>query len=819
MSDEKEAFRVSVYYHTDEERSLAQSVLESVSPGHTYVYNGVIDGWLTQDKLDELKGAGLTVVLTGKSAKRRSEPDQSQIDGQANDVDGDPEKVAPAEPFSTAEDDQTTTQRASYERLPPELQDQIKRLEELVTPAPQGKDFYEVRLKEPLRDEWKKELKSLGEFVSFKPPNIVRLSLTEENLDKIDDLPYVSSVARYGIAETVTPDLLKALMEAEIAKWTSSPEADVAGSSTEKKVLDIALYRPEDREKVLQAVDERGDAKLIGASTNALRVECKLDAAFIAGLANLPEVKSLSIYTPPSLLCDHARKLVGIETINNGGLDKWNGEGEIVGIFDSGIDSAHLDLRDRVVVKDAINGASAADKIGHGTHVAGIIAGTGVASGGRVCGIAPGAKLAVFGITDDNGSLQVAPFVDLGDLLRLATAHGAKIINLSWGTAIGGSYDHGSLSVDRFVYNHPEVLVVVAAGNNGQVDRISGELIFNTIGTPASAKNVLTVGASATDRKEARFRKTWADFRPESFSRPKPILSFVAGDPDLHAANSGRGPTDFDSVKPDLLAPGTFILSTRAAKIPARRFWMNCKQFNGGYAYLGGTSMAAPIVAGLAAVLRQYLTKKVGVVNPSAALMKSILIASARRLAPMQPMAEADQIGYPDFDQGFGRIDLSNVLPHPGAPQGRKLLLADIPNDSPDALESRAPVGAPHKSLRTYKISVAANPTEPLRIVLVWTDAPGNHIQNNLQLEVRGPDRNYVGNQEHVFRKSAQFDDKNSDNFPFDKQNNVEQVCIEKVKSGDYLIRVLAQNTPFPPQGYALCICGELDSDTLEIMN
>jgi serine protease AprX len=129
---------------------------------------------------------------------------------------------------------------------------------------------------------------------------------------------------------------------------------------------------------------------------------------------------------------------------------------------------------------------------------------------------------------------------------------------------------------------------------------------------------------------------------------------------------------------------------------------------------------------------------------------------------------------------------------------------------------SRAPIGAPHKPVRTYKVSVAASPTEPLRIVLVWTDAPGNHIQNNLQLEVRGPDRNYVGNQEHTFRKYPQFDDKNSDNIPFDKQNNVEQVCIGKVKPGDYLIRVIAQNTPFPPQGYALCVCGELNSDILE---
>jgi serine protease AprX len=773
MSDEMESFRVSVYYQTEEERASAQAILESVSPQHTYVYNGVIDGWLTQDKLDELKAAGLTVIRTGKSAKKQ---------------------------------------------FPPELQEQIKRLEQLATSSPSGKDFYEVRLKEPLRDEWRRELESLGELDSFKLPNIVRLSLAEENLGKVDDLPYVAAVARFGIAETVTPDLLRALMEAETAREASRPElaADFGETSTEKQVLDILLYRPEDREKVLRAIEERRDAKLVGASTNALRVECELDPAFIARLADLSEVKSLSIYNPPSLLCDHARRLVGIESINNGGLDEWNGEGEVVGIFDSGIDATHRDLEDRIIVKDAVIGASAADKIGHGTHVAGIIAGIGVASGSQVRGVAPGAKLIVYGITDDSGALQIAPFVDLGDLLRLATAQGAKIINLSWGTPIGGSYDHGSLSVDRFVYNHPEVLVVVAAGNNGQVDRVSGGLIFNTIGTPASAKNVLTVGASATDRNEAQFRKTWAEFRPESYSRPKPILSLVAGDPDLHAANSSRGPTDFDSVKPDLLAPGTFILSTRAADIPDRRFWMNCEQFNGEYAYLGGTSMAAPIVAGLAAVLRQYLTKKVGVVNPSAALMKSILIASARRLSPMPSIVAAENIGYPDFDHGFGRIDLSNVLPHSGASQKRKLLLADIPNNSPDALVSRAPIGAPHKAVQTYRVGVAANPTEPLRIVLVWTDAPGNHIQNNLQLEVRAPERNYVGNQEHTFRKYPQFDDKNSDNIPFDKQNNVEQVCIGKVKPGDYLIRVIAQNTPFPPQGYALCVCGEINSDILE---
>src|SRR5213076_1190036 len=154
--------------------------------------------------------------------------------------------------------------------------------------------------------------------------------------------------------------------------------------------------------------------------------------------------------------------------------------------------------------------------------------------------------------------------------------------------------------------------------------------------TPATAKNVLTVGASATDRCEDQFKKTWAEWRPSSFSSPKVIDRLVSGDPDLPAANSSRGPTDFDSVKPDLLAPGTFILSARIATAARPLndifYWGEYAQFDNRYAFLGGSSMAAPVVAGAAAVVRQYLREAKGVANPSAALLKALLIASARRI-------------------------------------------------------------------------------------------------------------------------------------------------------------------------------------------
>ena len=269
------------------------------------------------------------------------------------------------------------------------------------------------------------------------------------------------------------------------------------------------------------------------------------------------------------------------------------------------------------------------------------------------------------------------------------------------------------------------VLVVVAAGNEGAEESTTGDLRFNTIGAPATAKNVLTLGASATDRTGSDFQQTWAQFRPGTFTHPRAITTLVAGDPDVPAVSSSRGPTDFDSIKPDVRALGTFILSTRSSQAPAQslEFWTDYTTKR--YVYIGGTSMAAPIVAGCAAVVRQYLREECECVNPSAALLKAVLMASVKRLPAVKPPDLAEVVGYPDVDQGFGRIDLTNVLPHPAAPGGRRLSFVDVPNHSADALESRAPIGAARKAVRTYTVQLAAGATDPLRVVLAWTPTPG----------------------------------------------------------------------------------------------
>jgi serine protease AprX len=223
--------------------------------------------------------------------------------------------------------------------------------------------------------------------------------------------------------------------------------------------------------------------------------------------------------------------------------------------------------------------------------------------------------------------------------------------------------------------------------------------------------------------------------------------------------------------------------------------------------------MAAPVVSGVAAVVRQYLRQERKVENPSAALLKAVLI-SATRPVPQRIDDAIKKIGFPDFDQGFGRIDISAIIPDVANPSPRRLVFADVANTSQDALESRAPVGGARKSTRVYKVTVAAGAKAPLVATLAWTDPPGNDLQNNLQLDVRGPaDLFVIGNANHIFMKDPDFNDVAPNGVVLDKRNNVEQIRIDAAEPGEYLIRVSAHNTVLPPQGYALAVVGCVEGD------
>lgn len=637
----------------------------------------------------------------------------------------------------------------------------------------------------------REDLEQLGaEITSFTPPNLYRIVLQADAVEKLEALVWVTEVRDYSLDQSVSFDLLDS--RAALAR----PGARAAAHDT----FDAVLHRARDLSPVAEAVDKLDAAALVAAEGRVVRFATADEAALVS-IANLAEVAKVGPYRPPELLVDYARKLISGEPA--AGAAPWTGAGEVIAIFDSGVDATHPDLADRVKVADAVPGARPDDVFGHGTHVAGIIAGTGASSGGRLQGIAPGADLVCVGIRSDEKTLALPP--DLNVLLTRAVDHGAKVINLSWGTKIAGDYDLGSLSVDEFVYSHPDVLVVVAAGNDGAAPQ--GSPTFKTVGTPATAKNVLTVGACGSDR--VGFEMTWGAFRQQRFALPPVADERVSGDPEMTAAISSRGPTDYDSFKPEVLAPGTHILAARAARSDPELWWADCADYDGKYAYCGGTSMAAPVVAGAAVLVRQYLREARQVANPSAALVKAILCASARRVSSDRVAGSPTDFGYPDFDQGLGRVDLRGIL-DPAGDALNALEFDDVANDSADALEARPRQGSGRRALCTYTVNIVAG-GDKLRIVLTWTDHPANSVQNNLELDVRLPGQRLLGNGRHLYLKNAIVDDPDLDGLIFDKRNTVEQVDIDAPPPGQYRLRIVATNTPFPPQGYATCVIGPVD--------
>ena len=224
------------------------------------------------------------------------------------------------------------------------------------------------------------------------------------------------------------------------------------------------------------------------------------------------------------------------------------GRGIRVGVIDTGIDYTHEALGGAIGVVvvggyDFVNNdADPMDDNGHGTHVAGIIAG----NSSTLYGKAPGVKLYAYKVLDASG-VGLTSTVLAG--LEQAIKDSMSVINMSLGSSVGDPSDPLCEAVDRAV--EAGIVVVVAAGNSGE---------NGSIGSPAAAELALTVGA--VDASNA-------------------IASF-----------SSKGPTNLTyGIKPDVVAPGVSILSAK---------------LGGGYVLMSGTSMAAPYAAGLAAALREF---------------------------------------------------------------------------------------------------------------------------------------------------------------------------------------------------------------------
>ncbi len=370
---------------------------------------------------------------------------------------------------------------------------------------------------------------------------------------------------------------------------------------------------------------------------------------------------------------------------------------------------------------------------GHGNINASIVGGYNASTGAAVedgfgfnygLGISPYGRLSnvrVFAPNFDIGSGNATMVSDY-------YGRGARLSSNSWGADVAGAYDsfaqeYDALTRDAEIANagNQQILFIFAAGNAGP----SGA----TVGSPGTAKNVLTVGASETSNPDAAAGDGCGDT--------------VANGDDARdmASFSSRGPCSDGRVKPDIVAPGTFIQG--AASQPAFNGSGVCGAagnnfkapgtdalFPAGSAYTwsSGTSHSTPATAGVCSLVHEFLPRVYGVGSPSPALTKAYVLHSARHLSG----AGANE-NLPGNNQGFGLVDMG---------LGFSTAATRFFQDQTTVF---------HTSGESVTFSGAvSNPSEPIRVALVWTDAPGSTIGNayvndlNLSVDVGGS--TYLGN-------------------------------------------------------------------------
>ncbi|MES1244753.1 MAG: S8 family serine peptidase [Acidobacteriota bacterium] len=591
----------------------------------------------------------------------------------------------------------------------------------------------------------------------------------------------------------------------EIARISGAGGAEGAAAAQTPRPVMVHVLPDADLGRVVRTMKDLGARGLVGArrgeSFSRVRLLLTPDeiAALREPLASLSDVFWIELEGRRTLLND-TTVWVGQSGLSGGQTTPVfsqgiYGEGQVVGILDTGIDPDMCYFRDtslglpptnacnggtvvnaaqrKVLAVDFLWSNECAGGIGnaewdthdHGTHVAGTVAGDNFANlllHDTADGMAPGAKLVIQdgGFATDNCADLPGigcPVVDLNPIYQQAYDQGARIHTNSWGdnenAAVQNNYSAGSQDVDEFMWNHKDFLVFFAAGNAGPGT--------GTVGSPSTAKSAVSVGAT--------LRGTSAES----------MASF-----------SSCGPTADGRIKPEITVPGSSIVSANND--------INVTTNNCGTITMSGTSMASPGAAGLTALIRQYYTDgwyptggKVSTdgFTPSAALLRATLVNSA--------VSMANTTAIPANCQGWGRVLLDNALSFTG--QARKLFVKDT-----DSFNT----GSTNED-RTYNLTVSAG--ESLKVTLAWTDFPstpaaGINLNNDLDLIVAGPGGTFLGN---VFASGS-----STAGGAADRRNTLEQVLLASPAAGSYTVTVRSINIPNGPQPFALVVAGALGSTT-----
>ncbi|PGG97676.1 hypothetical protein AJ80_09659 [Polytolypa hystricis UAMH7299] len=626
-----------------------------------------------------------------------------------------------------------------------------------------------VQTRAPLTDEQEDQLENLGVVIQEAvSPNTSLCSYKSNDLSAIRDLPFVAWANVYLNLFVVQSSLkTPAPTTHSLSAFSAAPK------SRRAHLVDVLLHRDVDiasAGEVKAAIAAAAHADVHSLTAGAGKVRLNVEEQYLDDLAAVDEVRLIKEVHPAVLFNNKAVDVLNARVEVNG--TEYLGEGQVVAVGDTGFDKGspddtHHAFTGRVKKLYGLGrDGKADDPDGHGTHVCGSVLGDGQSEtmGGHIQGVAPKASLVVQSLLDGQNGLGGIP-TDLGDLfLTPYNDDNARIHTNSWGSSsrsgIQLPYDASSEDIDQFVWEHKDMVILFAGGNSGVDANRDGMIDPRQIGSQAAAKNCITVGASENNRPEV-------DIPYGSRWPVAPIgKDKMADHPEGMAAFSSRGPTKEGRVKPDIVAPGTAILSTRSRNL------VNAGSSFGTstdpeWWFLAGTSMATPLVAGCVAVVRESLIAN-DTPNPSAALVKALLINGAVELTGQYVPSEAGPS--PNSSSGFGLVNLANSLIFPehhtdgGFHEGGPLCQGEGRDNS-----------------ITVTIPDGGNNASTLKVTLVWTDYPGEFLQNDLDLIVIASN----GTERHGNMGEKQ---------DFDRTNNVEQVVWRDIPAGEAKIVVYAYN-------------------------
>ena len=481
--------------------------------------------------------------------------------------------------------------------------------------------------------------------------------MTSAVADSVRSLASVDSVALFHPAYAIGLDLA-GVAEPLTASSLSQLSVQAPASAPEGN-LQVRVFDALDPDDIRPALESAG-ATVVSSIAHGFLVQAAPEAA--NAIISVPGVFAASTPTTKKLRNHNAGVILGVNQVRDLGtvdfLVNLDGVGEIGAVVDSGFDVGNLaggvppptgamtpfhpDLVATIrLLRNSNTPLNAAltvpDNAPHGTHTAGTVAGTGASSGGLTRGMAP--RAALVGLAPLPANVQV-PF-------DFAAFNGARVVSNSWGSSFNVGVNNNrytpteSEPVDRWCFDNPDVLILFAAGNSesdtAEGPNGNGVLDARTLDLEATAKNAITVGASENLRNDGGWRDSYRTAWPGLWNNAAFNVAaggaagaFTTSDnandialfSDRGAVRTNAG-VNTNRIKPDVVAPGTNVLSTRSqwvaqppplppVPIPVP-FWnansdsMLPPGLNRNlYQIFDGTSMATPMVAGSSLLVRQF---------------------------------------------------------------------------------------------------------------------------------------------------------------------------------------------------------------------